>query len=120
MEVVYIAEVQKTFSMVLGVVLILVGLLGFFNNPILGLFGVNALQDIVHILGGALLIWQAGKTANMYLGIAGILLAVLWFIPGTGGDTGLLYSIFGINAAISYLHLVIGVVSLGVCYGVKE
>jgi len=121
MEVVYIADVQKTYALVLGAVLVLLGLVGFVNNPVLGYFGVNALQNVVHLLGGAAVIWfgykaGAAKPTNMWLGIAGLVLGVLWFIPGVGG---LLTQFFGINAAITYLHLAVGVVSLAVAYGVK-
>ena len=121
MEVIRIADVQKTYAMVLGVVLVLLGLVGFVNNPVLGLFGVNTLQNVVHLLGGAAVLWfgykGAGKATNMWLGIAGLVLGILWFIPGVGG---LLTQFFGIDANISYLHLAVGVVSLGVAYGVKE
>ena len=122
MEVIRIADVQKTYALVLGVVLVLLGLVGFVNNPVLGLFGVNPLQNVVHLLGGAAVIWfgykaGAAKSTNMWLGIAGLVLGVLWFIPGV---SGLLTQFFGINAEISYLHLAVGVVSLGVSYGVKE
>ncbi len=123
-EVVYIANVQKTYATVLGVVLLLVGLLGFFNNPILGLFGVNTAQNILHLVAGVLGIWFGtkgeGKGYNMWTGIIAAVVAILWFVPGTGSDTGLLNSFFGINAAISYLHAAIAVVSLIVAYGVKE
>ena len=121
MEVIHIADVQKTYALVLGAVLVLLGLVGFVNNPVLGLFGVNALQNVVHLLGGAAIIWfgykgGAAKPTNMWLGIAGLLLGVLWYIPGAGG---LLTQFFGINAAITYLHLAVGVISLAVAYGVK-
>ncbi len=124
MEVVNIAEIQKTYAMIIGAVLVLLGLVGFVNHPILGIFGVNVAQDVLHLVGGAVIIWFAyqgsGKTTNMWVGIVALLVGVLWFIPGTGGDSGLLYGIFGINAAISYLHVAVGIVSLGVSYGVKE
>ena len=122
MEVVYIADVQKTYAMVIGVVLLLLGLVGFVNNPILGIFGVNIYQDLLHLVGGALILWLAmkgsAKSTNMWVGIIALVVGILWFAEGLDG--GLLNLIFGINAAISYLHIAVGVVSLGVAYGVKE
>ena len=122
MEVVYIADVQKTYAMVIGVVLVLLGLVGFVNAPILGIFGVNIAQDILHLVGGALILWLAmkgsGKATNMWVGIIALVVGLLWYAEGLDG--GLLASIFAINAAISYLHIAVGVVSLGVAYGVKE
>ena len=110
--------------MVIGVVLVLLGLVGFVNNPILGIFGVNVAQDVLHLVCGGLILWLAmkgsAKPTNMWSGIIALVVGILWFVPGTGGDSGLLNSIFGINAAISYLHVAVGVVSLGVAYGVKE
>ena len=121
MEVVYIADVQKTYAMVIGVVLVLLGLIGFVSAQILVVFGVNAAQNVLHLVGGALGIWLAtkgsGKAFNMWTGIIALVVGILWFIPGVGG---LLTTIFQINAAISYLHIAVGVVSLGVAYGVKE
>ena len=118
---VYIADVQKTYAMVIGAVLVLVGLIGFVNAPILGIFGVNTAQNVLHLVGGALILWfgskGSGKTANMTLGVISAVVAVLGFVPG-GKD--LLASIFAINMAITYLHAAIAVVSLGVAYGVKS
>ncbi len=113
----HIADIQKTYAMVIGAVLVLLGLVGFFNAPILGIFGVNTAQNVLHLVGGAVIIWLAGKNTNMWTGIIALVVGVLWFIPGVGG---LLASIFAINAAISYLHIAVGIVSLGVAYGVKE
>lgn len=107
-----IAEVQKTYAMILGVIIALVGVLGFFNNMVLGYFGVNTLQSVVHLLGGILLIWAAGRTANLWLGWLGVILAVLGFVAGD-----FMMSLLSINMATTYLHLAIGVVSLGVAYG---
>ena len=116
-----IADVQKTYAMVIGAVLVLVGLIGFVNAPILGIFGVNAAQNVLHLVGGALGLWLAtkgsGKSFNMWLGIIAVVVAVLGFLPVA---KDLLTRIFNINMAITYLHAAIGVVSLGVAYGVKE
>ena len=108
--------------MVIGVVLVLLGLVGFVNAPVLGIFGVNMAQDLLHLVGGALIIWLAmkgsAKPTNMWVGIIALVVGLLWYAEGLDG--GLLASIFAINAAISYLHVAVGVVSLGVAYGVKE
>ena len=107
--------------MVIGVVLVLLGLVGFVNAPVLGIFGVNIAQDVLHLVGGAVIIWLAmqgsAKATNMWTGIIALVVGILWFIPGV---SGLLTSIFAINGAISYLHVAVGIVSLGVAYGVKE
>ena len=121
MEVVYIADVQKLYTTVLGVVLVLLGLVGFVNAPILGIFGVNTYQNILHLVGGAVVLWfgmkGSAKATNMWLGIIALVVGVLGLIPVA---KDLLASIFAINPAITYLHLAVGVVSLGVAYGVKE
>jgi len=107
-----IADAQKTYAMVLGVVLALVGVLGFFNEMVLGYFGVNTLQSVIHLVGGVLLLWMAGRTANLWLGWLGLIVAVLGFVA-----PAFMASLLNINMAITYLHLAIGVVSLGVAYG---
>jgi len=121
MEVVHIADIQKTYAMVIGAVLVLVGLIGFVNAPIFGIFGVNTAQNVLHLVGGAVVLWfgykGSGKPTNMWLGVVALVVAVLGFVPGA---KDLLASIFNINMAITYLHAAIGVVSLGVAYGVKE
>lgn len=119
------ADVQKTYAMAIGAVLALVGLLGFvpgIGQPLLlGFFGVNMAQNLLHLAGGALMLWfghsGSAKTANMTLGIISAIVAVLGFVPGA---KELLASIFNINPAITFLHTGIAIVSLGVAYGVKE
>ena len=117
---VYIADVQKTFAMVFGAVLVLLGLVGFFSKPILGLFEVNTAQNVLHLVGGALGLWLAskgsGKAFNQWLGYVALVVGVLGFVPVA---KDLLISIFAINKAISGLHVAVGVVSLGVTYAVK-
>ena len=114
-------DVQKLYAMVIGAVLALVVVLGFFMNPILGLLGVNLYQNILHVVGGALGLWLGnsgnGKSFNMWLGIVSAVAAVLGFIPVT---SALLASWLGINMGITVLHAAIALVSLGVAYGIKE
>ncbi len=114
-------EIQKTYAMVLGAVLVLLGIVGFVQAPILGIFGVNTAQNVLHLVGGAVILWfsykGAGKSTNMWLGVVALVVGVLGLVPIA---KDLLASIFAINAAITYLHLAVGVVSLAVAYGVKE
>ena len=105
----------------IGAVLVLLGLIGFVNHPILGIFGVNTAQDVLHLAGGALMLWfgskGSGKTANMALGVIAAVVGILGLVPVA---KDLLASIFAINPAITYLHLAVAVVSLAVAYMVKE
>ena len=114
---------QKTFALILGIVLLLVGILGFIGGLGIvrdGFFGTNPIQDVLHIIGGIIGIWVGtkgeGPGYNMTIGWIGILLAVLGFIPATAT---ILLNLLNVNIAITVLHLVIGIVSLGVYYGTK-
>ncbi len=113
--------VQKTYALILGIVLGLVGVWGFFTESILNIFGVNVLQSILHVIAGIFGIYVGtkgmGRGFNSTIGWLGIILGVLGFIPGI---SDLLMSLLNINMATTWLHLAIGVVSLAVTYGVKE
>src|SRR3989338_7989733 len=54
-------DVHKTYSLVLGIVLGIVGLWGFFSSSILGLFGVNALQSVLHLIAAGFGIYVGVK-----------------------------------------------------------
>lgn len=114
---VVIGSVQKTYAMVIGVVLLLVGLIGLFTQNVIG-FGVNIYQSILHIIGGGLGVWLASKNKpkgyNMWLGYIAVVVVLLGFIVPT------LNSLLNINAATTWLHVVIAVVSLVVAFGTKE
>lgn len=115
---------QKTFALILGLVLLLVGILGFFDNALVGdsgLFGTNTFQDVLHLIAGAFGVYAGtkgrGQGYNMTIGWIGIALGVLGFIPGI---SGLLLDLLNINTAITVLHLAIGIVCLLVCYSGRK
>ncbi len=89
----------------------LVGLLGFFMNPVLGLLGVNMASNIIHLLGGLVVFWKAGKTANMWVGIIALIVGVIGFVPGI---SFIATDWLGFDTNFHILHIVIGVVSLGI------
>ena len=118
------ASTQKTFALILGIVLALVGIIGFFDNPLVGdtgFFGTNTFQDVLHIIAGLFGIWVGtkgeGPGYNMTIGWIGIVLAVLGFIPMING---LLLDYLKINTSITVLHLVIGIVALLVYYATSK
>lgn len=116
----------KSYAALIGIVLVVVGLLGFIGNPIVGnpatsnpIFHTDAIHNIVHLATGALALYIAfglpaeripnGVIAFGVLYVV-ILLAVL-----------LSPTLFGIlavpaNAPLHLLHAALAVVSLAVGY----
>lgn len=102
---------SKKLAKILGIVFILVGVLGFINNPILGVFEVDTMHNIVHILLGAILVWGSKGNASKVLKIVAVvylLVAILGFVmvPESGKLLGLVH----VNAADNWLHLILAVV----------
>ena len=113
-------NIQKTYALVLGIVLAIIGILGLFSSTIL-VFGVNVLQSILHLIAAGFGIYVGmkgkGKGYNMYIGWIGVALGVLGFVPGI---KEVFLNLLNINMATTWLHIAIGVISLGVAYGVKK
>ena len=116
--------VQKTFALILGIVLLLVGILGFFDNKLVGdsgYFGTNTVQDVLHIIAGAIGIYIGtkgkGPGFNASLGWIGVVLGILGFVPII---KDLLMDWLKINIEISILHLVLGILFLLVYYGASK
>lgn len=84
----------RTVAAVFGAVYVLVGILGFILVPggegdLLGLFPVNALHNIVHLLLGAILLYGSTSYAAAIqttrgVGVVLLLLGVLGFIIPDG------------------------------------
>lgn len=111
----------KTVTMVLGVVLLVVGVLGFFMNPVLGLFGVDTMHNAVHILSGVVALAAAASGASysrLFLIVFGIVygvVAVLGFAMA-----GNILGLFTTNTNDDYLHTAIALVCLAVGFGSKK
>lgn len=108
----------KSVTWVLGIVLVAIGVLGFVNDPVLGIFEVDTIHNIVHLLSGIVAIGAAvsGESyARLYLIVFGIVYGVVAVLGFTmGGD---ILGLFTVNAADNYLHTAIALVSLGVGFG---
>jgi hypothetical protein len=123
---------NRIVATVFGAVYLLVGLLGFAvtggvgfiateGNLLLGIFAVNPLHNIAHLLiGGALLVAglanaRAAKGVNTTVGAVYLLLGIVgFFLVGTAAN------ILALNTADHFLHLASAVVLLGVGLGTER
>ncbi len=117
---------NQLLGMVFGVVYLLVGLVGFLvtngvgfvardGRALLGLFELNPLHNIVHLLVGALLLFGAtrgpatAKAVNTLVGAVYLVVGILGlFILQTGAN------ILALNGADNVLHLASAALLLGV------
>lgn len=120
-------------SGVVGAVFLLVGILGFVPGittnysemtfashdsgaMLLGIFGVNILHNIVHLLFGVvgLATARSASAAKSFLLIGGVIYLVLW-IFGLVVDLDSAINFVALNTADNWLHFVLGVgmVALG-------
>lgn len=110
---------QKQVAQILGVVLLVVGILGFFTGPSLLGFGVNALHNVVHLVSGALGLYAASagwaRTYNQTFGVVYLLVFLLGLIA-----PGFMASLLNVNAADNILHLILGLVLAYVGFFVRE
>ena len=111
----------KPLTFILGAVLTVVGIAGFFLAPdgfLLGLFEVNALHNVIHILSGVVCLWAASSGhsySRMYLMLFGVIYAVVTVLGfAMNGDV---LGLFHVNDYDNYLHLAIAAVSLVVGFG---
>jgi hypothetical protein len=107
----------KNVLYLLGAVFIILGLLGFvMKSPLLGLFAVDTLHNIIHLASGILALIFASRgdsQARMFalvLGVVYALVTVLGFMAGDGKILGLIV----VNGADNVLHLILAVVLLAV------
>lgn len=118
------SSLNQKVALAFGAIYVLVGILGFFftdqfigpddSDKLLGIFAVNHLHNLVHLLIGVALIGAsragdaASRSANMTIGGVYLLLGVVgWFLTGD-------LNFVNLNAADHLLHLASGAVLFGV------
>jgi hypothetical protein len=118
-------------AMLFGVIFLAVGVLGFIPGittnydglttfdgvgaKLLGIFGTNILENVVHLLFGvaglaAASSWAASK--NYFIG-GGVIYLVVW-LYGLIIDLSSSANIIGVNTAANWLHFALGVALIGV------
>jgi hypothetical protein len=107
---------NRTVAAIFGVVYLIVGAYGFIgagdDNMLIGLFEVNALHNIVHVVIGLVLLWGAMSTPmavmmNRVVGIVLIALGILGIFVENPLD------LIPIGGNDVWLHLASGVILLG-------
>jgi uncharacterized membrane protein len=125
------SDTAKWYSVVTGVVLVLVGILGFINNPIVGaptdgnqpLFLTDTIHNIVHLASGLFLLYVAygvrGAARGTLLIAFGVVYALVLVVTLLDQEA---FGLFpnGVNAADHVLHLVLAVASIAVGWMVRN
>jgi len=111
----------KTAAIIIGLLFVAVGLLGYVDNPIVGssegaIFHTDNIHNIVHIASGALFLlvaFVAPGSASGFLklfGIVYLIIGVIGFVQyGTDG-MGKVLGFLHVNGADNFLHVGLGIV----------
>lgn len=115
----------QTLAWVFGVVLLLIGVLGFVpgittDGMLLGLFEVDMMHSIVHIVSGLAALAAAWGlySARLYFQVFGVVYALVTVVGFVMG--GSILGLFMVNMADNLLHLVIAAVALYAGFMMKE
>ena len=117
----------QLYALIFGVVLVAVGIMGFFyegsfstgdgapRDAVLGILDVNGWHNVVHILSGVIGLAVAGSYANarfyaLCFGLIYIVVAILGFIYGDGDS---ILGLVPVNTEDNVLHALIGVAGIG-------
>jgi Domain of unknown function (DUF4383) len=117
------ASPARLYATVVGGVLVVAGILGFFYSAsfgspgevddVLGILSVNAWHNIFHIVTGGIGLLVAGYAARQYalwLGVIYIVLTIWGFVIGSGDS---ILGFIPINTEDNILHLILGVLGIG-------
>ena len=117
------ADLAKLYALVLGVVLTLVGILGFIpalapDGNLLGIFAINPVHNFVHLISGltglGVALTIGGLYSRLYAGVFGVVYGLVTIIGFVQGYTVL--DLITVNLADNILHLVITVSALAVFF----
>jgi hypothetical protein len=104
---------SKTIAMIFGWIFIILGIVGFFNNPILGIFAVDTIHNVIHLLSGIIFVWVAYSMPMKSMGLLKVfgiiylLVALLGFF-----SSGMILGLVTVNGADNWLHVVLALVFL--------
>jgi len=112
----------KLYATLVGAVLTIAGIIGFFYSgsfgspgevdKVFGVLAVNGWHNVVHLATGLLGLAAAGYAARQYalgLGLVYVVVAIWGFIIGSGDS---ILSIVPVNTPDNILHVILGLTGL--------
>jgi hypothetical protein len=122
----------KTFGMLLGIVFLAVGILGFVPGitttgadgmpMLLGIFMVNTTHSVVHIASGVVFLlasMSGAGAARLWFQLFGVIYAIV-AILGFMTPNGMLLGLISNNPADTWLHVVLAVAMLAIGFGTPK
>jgi hypothetical protein len=116
------ASPARLYATVVGAVLTVAGIIGFFYSSsfgspgdvdeVFGILDVNGWHNVVHLVTGLLGLAAAGYATRTYalaLGLLYVVVAIWGFIIGSGDS---ILSVIPVNTEDDVLHLILGVLGL--------
>ena len=117
------ASPARLYATLVGGVLVLAGIIGFFYSAsfgspgnvddVFGILAVNGWHNVVHVLTGAIGLLVAGYAAREYalgLGIVYLVVAIWGFAIGSGES---ILGFIPVNTEDNVLHTILGVLGIG-------
>jgi hypothetical protein len=117
------ASPARLYATLVGGVLVIAGIIGFFYSAsfgspgnvddVFGVLAVNAWHNIFHIITGAIGLLVAGYAARQYalwLGLVYLVVAIWGFIIGSGDS---ILGFIPVNTEDNFLHLILGILGVG-------
>jgi hypothetical protein len=120
------ASPARLYCTLVGAVLVVVGILGFFweasfatgdeikSDDVIGLLAVNGWHNLVHLAIGLLLLAaarSAARPAALGVGLLYVVLAIWGFLEVDNG-VGVLIDLVPVNNEDNWLHLILGLTGL--------
>jgi hypothetical protein len=122
MQLMEASSPAKLYATVVGTVLTIAGIVGFFYSAsfgspgqvdkVLGILDVNGWHNVVHLVTGLLGLVAVGYAAREYalgLGLVYLVVAIWGFVIGSGES---ILGVVPVNSDDNVLHLILGVAGL--------
>lgn len=116
----------RAIAIIFGLFFVVIGVSGFIprlspNHMLFGIFLVNGVDNIVHLITGILSLWvgfTSTRASRVYFQVFSVIYVIM-AIAGFFYGPGLMVQILANNRADAWLHLSIAIVSLYLTFGFK-